>query len=64
VGGFYKAIFDNTNSKTLNKSIEALRMHTVDVEKKCPFAETLGISGSGEGIAWKTEHPLSKDPRL
>ncbi|KAH8596203.1 hypothetical protein B0O99DRAFT_621254 [Bisporella sp. PMI_857] len=63
-GGFYKTIIDITSNKTLNASMEILQAYTLDVERSCPFAETFGISGNGEGVVWKTEHPLSEDARL
>ena len=63
-GGFYKATIDITSNKTLNASMEMLQAYTLDVERHCPFAETFGISGNGEGIVWKTEHPLSEDAQL
>jgi hypothetical protein len=63
-GGFYKATIDVTSEKTLSSSMEKLQACTLDVERNCPFAETFGISGNGEGIVWKAEHPLSEYPQL
>ncbi|TVY84982.1 hypothetical protein LSUE1_G003831 [Lachnellula suecica] len=59
-GGFYHEEFD---FNTPEASRERLQVHTVAVEKECPFAKTFGISGAGEGIVWKAEHPLGNDAR-
>lgn len=36
---------------------------TMEVEKECPVAKQLGVSGIGEGVVWKniTEHPALND---
>lgn len=41
-----------------------LEVPTLEVERECPFAKSLGISGIGEGIVWKVAHPLGADPRF
>lgn len=60
-GGFYheKLVFND-----IKGSREKLDAHTLAVEKECPFAKTFGISGVGEGIVWKAEHPLGRDARF
>ncbi|KAH9208036.1 hypothetical protein DL95DRAFT_481455 [Leptodontidium sp. 2 PMI_412] len=63
-GGFYNATIDVTTEKTPNVPMEMLQAYTLVVERSCPFAETFGISGNGEGIVWKAEHPLSEHPQL
>lgn len=60
-GGFYheEIRFDDVEGTR-----EKLQTHTLAVEKECPFAKTFGISGVGEGIVWKAEHPLGDDARF
>ena len=60
-GGFYheELVFND-----VKESREKLHTHTLAVEKECPFAKTFGISGVGEGIVWKAEHPLGSDARF
>jgi hypothetical protein len=41
----------NNPALSQNKLVEL----TLAVEKECPVAKQLGISGTGEGIVWKTE---------
>jgi hypothetical protein len=63
-GGFYHEVLDFKDPETLEACKEKLLAHTLDVEKECPFAKSLGISGLGEGIVWKAHYPLSQDPRF
>lgn len=63
-GGFFHEVLDFKDAVTLEKCKEKLMAHTMDVERECPFAKSLGISGVGEGIVWKAEYPLSEDPRF
>ncbi|KAH6668176.1 hypothetical protein B0J14DRAFT_156589 [Halenospora varia] len=59
-GGFYKA---DLNLGAVEECHEVLMKHTLDVEKACPFGESFGISGIGEGIVWKAKHPLGNDAK-
>jgi hypothetical protein len=60
-GGFYheELVFND-----IAGSRETLEVHTLAVEKECPFAKIFGISGVDEGIVWKAEHPLGDDARF
>ena len=48
--GFYSHELRLEDVDSLKTRIKEL---TDAVEKECPFAETLGVSGPGEGIVWK-----------
>lgn len=60
-GGFYheELAFDNVKA-----SRQRLQDLTVEVERECPFAKSLGIVGGGEGIVWKVSHPYGADARF
>jgi hypothetical protein len=60
-GGFYH---EELVSDDLEGTREKLQALTLTVEKECPFAKTFGISGVGEGIVWKAEHPLGDDAKF
>ncbi|KAL2069520.1 hypothetical protein VTL71DRAFT_14199 [Oculimacula yallundae] len=60
-GGFFKEQLHVTDLKCFEERTMAL---TLEIEKKCPFAQHFGIIGRGEGIVWKAAHPLGKDPRM
>jgi len=60
-GGFYH---EELVSYDIEGTREKLHALTMAVEKECPFAKTFGISGIGEGIVWKAEHPLGDDARF
>lgn len=49
-GGFFthEIKFDDVNG-----SENRIKLLTDAVERECPFAKTLGVSGQGEGIVWK-----------
>jgi hypothetical protein len=44
------------------KSLELLEQLTIEVERECPAAKALGLSGLGEGIVW--EHTSERFGRL
>ncbi|KAH7346340.1 hypothetical protein BKA65DRAFT_502222 [Rhexocercosporidium sp. MPI-PUGE-AT-0058] len=60
-GGFFSEELDVTDLESCQERMMAL---TLDTEKTCPFAQSFGIVGRGEGIVWKAVQPLGKDPRM
>ncbi len=41
-----------------------MNARTLEVEKECPFAKSLGVEGIGEGIVWKAALPLGADAKF
>lgn len=60
-GGFFH---DTLHLGQQSETRERLQIPTMEVERECPFAKALGISGIGEGIVWKVAHPLGADTRF
>ncbi|EPE26470.1 DNA ligase/mRNA capping enzyme, catalytic [Glarea lozoyensis ATCC 20868] len=60
-GGFYHNYIDINDHEGSKKR---LQIPTLEVEKECPFTKTFNISGMGEGIVWKTYHPLGADAKF
>ncbi|KAH9209614.1 hypothetical protein DL95DRAFT_371960 [Leptodontidium sp. 2 PMI_412] len=60
-GGFFNEELDVTD---LESCQERMMVLTLEIEKTCPFAQSFGIVGRGEGIVWKAAQPLGKDPRM
>ncbi|KAG4439686.1 hypothetical protein IFR05_004823 [Cadophora sp. M221] len=60
-GGFFSEELDVTDLESCQERMMTL---TLDIEKTCPFAQSFGIVGRGEGIVWKAAQPLGKDPRM
>lgn len=57
-GGKFTAKMTLADSEAV---VPLLQKITDDVEKECPFAKSLGISGVGEGVVWKCVLPSAKD---
>jgi hypothetical protein len=60
-GGTFSEILDVNDTEAFMERAMAL---TIAVEKECPFAKSFGLSGVGEGIVWKAEHPLGASSRF
>lgn len=48
---YYNVVVNFNNP---NSIVDSLTEVTLEVEKECPFAKSFGISGTGEGIVWKS----------
>lgn len=59
----WKISIDFNNPKIVQNDLVNI---TMAVEKECPVAKQLGVSGVGEGVVWKniTPHPLLNDVPL
>ncbi|KAG4420039.1 hypothetical protein IFR04_006798 [Cadophora malorum] len=60
-GGFFSEELDVTDLESCQERMMAIAL---EVEKTCPFSQSFGIMGRGEGIVWKATQPLGKDPRM
>ncbi|KAI9730873.1 MAG: hypothetical protein M1834_005591 [Cirrosporium novae-zelandiae] len=59
-GGFFHNYLDRND---VEASKEKLQVLANDIEKKCPFGESFGIHGVGEGVVWKLRNH-SGDPKF
>ena len=60
-GGFFSEELDVTDLESCQERMLAVAL---EVEKTCPFSQSFGIMGRGEGIVWKATQPLGNDPRM
>ena len=60
-GGFFSEVLQIRDIEDCQKR---MMEHTMAVEKECPFSKSFGVSGVGEGIVWKSAHPLGEDARF
>ncbi|XMA17335.1 hypothetical protein WAI453_010126 [Rhynchosporium graminicola] len=60
-GGFFEEELDVTDLESCQERTMAL---TLGIADTCPFAQSFGITGRGEGVVWKAAHPLGKDSRF